>query len=78
MFNPVTEHPLIESLADLTEAELQVKITEIYKKLSIAQRMNNAWLCHQLQMALQNYNAAYQEKLRKDPDLPFSEVIDIQ
>lgn len=72
-----SDHPLVGSLEDLTEQELCDKIAEIYKKMAVASRMNNAWLYSQLAMALNNYQNAYQEKLRKDPDIPFSSVIDI-
>lgn len=73
----VPQHPLIGDLTELSEEELQMKITELYKKLSAARQMGNAWLANQVSMALASYQAAYTNKLRKDPDTPFSSVIDI-
>ena len=42
------EHPLIGKLDDFTAEELLDKITELHKKLSIAMRMGNAYLCDQI------------------------------
>lgn len=70
------EHPLIQNLDDLSEEQLQEKISELTKKLGIAYRTGNGHLCNQLRMALESYQNKYQEKIRKGPD-PFDEVIDI-
>lgn len=71
------EHPLIPSLDHLTEVQLSEKIAELNKKLGIAYRMGNAQLCNQLRLALDTYQNKYRDKLRKDGDTPFDNVIDI-
>ena len=71
------EHPLIGSLEDLTEEELLNKITELNKKLTIAMRMGNAYLCDQIRMAIESHQVKYQEKIRGNPDNNFDSVIDI-
>jgi len=71
------EHPLISSLDSLTADQLQEKITELNKKLGIAYRTGNAYLCDQLRMALESYQNKYQEKIRQGPDNNFNDVIDI-
>ena len=71
------EHPLIGKLDDFTADELLAKITELNRKLSIAMRMGNAYLCDQLRMAIESHQVKYQEKLKKDTDNNFDDVIDI-
>lgn len=71
------EHPLIGKLDDFTAEELLTKITELNRKLTIAMRMNNAYLCDQLRMAIESHQVKYQEKLRGAPDNNFDDVIDI-
>jgi hypothetical protein len=71
------EHPLIGSLDGLTVEQLQEKITELNKKLSIAMRTGNAYLCDQLRMAIESHQNKYQEKIRNNPDTNFDEVIDV-
>ena len=71
------EHPLIPSLDDLTEDQLREKITELNKKLAIAYNMGNGHLCNQIRMALESYQFKYQEKLRKNADTSFGDIIDI-
>jgi hypothetical protein len=71
------EHPLIGSLDALTAEQLLDKITELNKKLTIAMRMGNHYLCNQLRMAIESYQAKYQEKNRADPNNNFDDVIDI-
>jgi len=60
--------------------ELNSKMSELHKKLGIAQRMGNGWLCEQLRMAIENYQNKFQEKnndlLKKGGD-GFNEIIDI-
>ena len=58
------EHPLLPNIDSLTTEELNTKITELNKKLSIAWRMGNNDLCNQLRMALETYQNKYTEKLR--------------
>ena len=70
------EHPLIGNLDDLTADQLQEKISELTKKLSIAYRTGNSYLCDQLRMALESYQTKYQDRIRGS-STPFDEVIDI-
>jgi hypothetical protein len=71
------EHPLIGSLEDFTPEQLLEKITELNRKLSIAYNMGNAHLCNQIKMAIESHQIKYQEKIRKNPDNEFNNVIDI-
>jgi hypothetical protein len=71
------EHPLIPSLDDLTLEQLSDKISELNKKLGIAYRTGNAYLCDQIRMAIESYQTKYQEKLKGSSGTPFDEVIDI-
>ena len=77
------EHPLIGSLDDMTLEQLGAKVSELNKKLVIAQRMGNGHLCDQLRMALSSYQVKHQEKLAelwkpKSGDAPdFESKIDI-
>lgn len=71
------EHPLISSLDDLTLEQLSEKLTELRKKLNIAYNTGNGYLCDQIRMAIESYQAKYQEKLRGGNGTPFDEVIDI-
>jgi len=77
------EHPLIGSLDSFTLDELSTKISELNKKLSIAQRMGNADLCHQLRMAIENHQNKLREKSdemfrkNKGDDSNFDQIIDI-
>jgi len=71
------EHPLIPNLSDLSAEELSNKISELYKKLAIASRSGNGYMCDQIRMALSSYQNQYQEKTRKDSDTQFDDVIDI-
>jgi len=58
------EHPLIGSLADLKDEELQTKISELNNKLMQAYRMGNNQLIGQVQMALETYRNHAQERQR--------------
>ena len=71
------EHPLIGKLDDLSAEDLLDRITELNKKLTIAMRMGNAYLCDQIRMAIESHQVKYQEKIRKDPGNSFNDVIDI-
>jgi predicted metal-dependent peptidase len=71
------EHPLISSLDSLTADQLQEKISELNKKLGIAYKTGNAYLCDQVRMALESYQNKYQEKIRGGPATDFDDVIDI-
>ena len=71
------EHPLISNLDNLTTEQLSTKISELNKKLGIAYRTGNSYLCDQLRMAIESYQTKYMEKLRGNGDTPFDDVIDI-
>jgi hypothetical protein len=58
------DHPLISNIDHMTAEELQSRISELNKKLSIAYRSGNANLCNQIRMALDTFNSKYQEKIR--------------
>lgn len=58
------EHPLLPSLDNLTLDELGSKISELNKKLQIAHKMGNSYLCHQITLALESYTTKQQEKLQ--------------
>ena len=57
------EHPFINNLEDLTIEQLGSKISELHKKLSIAHRMGNGYLCDQIRMALASYTSKHQQKM---------------
>ena len=71
------EHPLISNLDTLTEQELLDKENELHKKLGIAARTGNGYLCDQLRMAIESYQSKYQDRIRRNPDNNFDEIIDI-
>ena len=71
------DHPLIGDINNLTTEELGSKVTELNKKLSIALRTGNNYLCNQLRMAIESYQNKYNEKLRGGPSTAFDDVIDI-
>lgn len=76
------EHPLIASLDALTIDELGTKISDLHKKLGIAMRMGNGYLCDQIRMALESYQSKYQQRLQEsyksnDSDKTFDDKIDI-
>ena len=56
------EHPLINNIDDLSQEQLQERITELTRKVGIAHRMGNAQLRHQVQMALETYQNKYRER----------------
>jgi hypothetical protein len=59
------EHPFIHNLEDLTLEQLGSKISELHKKLNIAHRTGNGYLCDQIRMAIESYNTKYQQKMRE-------------
>lgn len=76
------EHPLLPSLDHMTLEELGSKISELNKKLSIAHRMGNAYLCNQIRMAIESHQVKYQEKTqalfnKNKPGDNFEDKIDI-
>ena len=75
------EHPLISNLDQLTIDELVNKINELNKKLTIAGRTGNGYLCDQIRMAIESHQVKYQEKVqatyKKDSGSNFDDKIDI-
>lgn len=76
------EHPLLPSLDHMTVEELGSKISELNKKLAIAHRTGNAYLCQQIRMAIESHQNKYQEKLQamyksNNPGDNFDDKIDI-
>jgi len=71
------EHPLISNLDSLSEQELTDRIAELHKKLGIAMRTGNGHLCNQIRMAIESHQNKYQDRIRKNPDNNFDEIIDI-
>ena len=59
------EHPFIHNLDDLTLEQLGSKVSDLHKKLAIAHRTGNGYLCDQIRMALASYNNKYQQKMRE-------------
>lgn len=59
------EHPLIGDLNNLSIDDLSARISDLNKKLSIAMRSGNAYLCNQLRMAIESHQVKYQEKLQE-------------
>jgi hypothetical protein len=71
------EHPLVGNLDSLTEQELLDKVNELNRKLGIAYRTGNGHLCNQLRMVIESYQIKYQDRIRRNPDTNFDEIIDI-
>jgi hypothetical protein len=66
----------------MTMEELGSKISELNKKLSIAHRSGNAYLCNQIRMAIESHQVKYQEKTqamfnKNKPGDNFEDKIDI-
>lgn len=79
------EHPLIPNLDDLKIDELGSKISELNKKLRIAQNMGNGHLCNQIRMAIESYQVKHSQRLQemyqaanKDLGKNLDDKIDIQ
>ena len=77
------EHPIIGNLDDLSVDDLGKKVTDLNQKLSIAMRSGNGNLCNQIRMALESYQAKYQEKVQSTyrkqiEDSNFNTKIDIK
>lgn len=45
--------------------ELTTRISDLNRKLSIATRSGNGYMCNQLRMAIESHQAKYQEKLQE-------------
>ncbi len=77
------EHPLITNIENLTNQELQDRVTDLTRKMTIAHRMGNAQLVVQIQMALETFQtklrerqqAEYERQLGKGKD--FGDRIDV-
>jgi len=79
------EHPLVPSLDHLKIDELGEKISELNKKLRIAQNTGNGHLCNQIRMAIESYQIKHNERLQemyqaanKDLGKNLDDKIDIQ
>jgi hypothetical protein len=59
------EHPLITDTEQLTVDELSQRVTDLTKKLQIAQNSGNGHLCHQIRMALDTYRNKYLERVQQ-------------
>lgn len=77
-------HPLAADLSGLKEDELQAKIIELNKKISMAYRLGSRDAMTQMQMLLQNHNAELQQRYSKrmeemaETHKNFSKLIDIK
>jgi hypothetical protein len=78
------EHPFFntDEIAKMKLEDIQSKITELTNKLGVAYNTSgNQYLIHQLSMALDSYNTAYQKKLSemfpKDTEEKYKNKIDI-
>ena len=77
------EHPLINNIEDLSNQELQERVTDLTRKLTIAHKMGNAQLVGQIQMALETFQtklkerqqAEYERQIGKGKD--FGDRIDV-
>jgi hypothetical protein len=72
------EHPLIGSLGDLESDDLIAKISELNRKLSFAMQIGNSHLVNQIRLALSSYQNEYQNRLSKNKNTPYDDVIDIK
>jgi hypothetical protein len=60
------EHPLVGNLDELSIDQLTTQISDLSRKLGIANRTGNAHLCNQIRMALESYQNKYHEKIQSD------------
>jgi len=79
------EHPFLntEEISKMKIEEIQSKITELTNKLGVAYNTSgNQYLIHQISLALESYNTAYQKKLSelfpKDTEEKYKDKIDIK
>jgi hypothetical protein len=56
------EHPLVGNLDDLTIEQLSEKINDLHRKLSIAHRSGNGYLCDQIRMAIESYSGKMRQR----------------
>lgn len=74
------EHPLIGDLSDLTLEQLHDKVNELHKKLGVAARSGNGYLCDQLRMAIESYSnraREIQKKQYEDAQKNFDDKINV-
>ena len=57
------EHPLIGDISHLTQEQLSQTVSDLQKKLGMAQRTGNGHVADQIRMALETYYNAYQARL---------------
>lgn len=77
------EHPLIGDISGLTIDEISTRITDLNRKVAIAERSGNGHLCNQIRMALETFNSRYRELLeqqynKQNGGRDFSEKINIE
>lgn len=77
------EHPLIGDVSKLSIDDLGARVTDLSRKLAIAQRGGNAHLCNQIRMALETFTQAYQKKLKESQEqssdaVNFDRIINIE
>ena len=58
-------HPLTGNLQDLSDSDLQKKLTELGKRLVFAHQTGNAQMIQQLEMLMQDYRDVSQERDRE-------------
>ena len=76
------EHPLIGDISHLTQEQLSQTVSDLQKKIGIAQRTGNGHVADQIRMALETYYNAYQARLAESykkaaGDNDFSDKINI-
>lgn len=77
------EHPLIGDISKMSLDDLGSRVSDLQKKLDIAQRSGNGHLCNQIRMALETFYNAYQNRIREgsnqDPNSSnFDSIINIE
>jgi hypothetical protein len=75
-------HPLVSNLQDMSEQDITAKLSDLYKKMAIANRTGNGALLSQLRMVIDDYQSEFNrrkqaeiQKLSKDNN--FDDFIDI-
>jgi hypothetical protein len=56
------EHPLIGNLSELTIEQLAEKINDLHRKLTIAHRSGNGYLCDQIRMAIESHTSKLRQR----------------
>ena len=77
-------HPLTGNLQDLSDTDLQKKITELGKRLVFAHQTGNAQMIQQLEMLMQDYREVSQnrdrqrtEKMQDNNGKDWDDLIDV-